>query len=116
MNESPLFSRAFDLAKETCRLVESFPRSRRAVLGRRLEEAAFDFHAAIAVAAGAKDPRPRLAAADEALVRHRFCLRLAGELGLLSEGRLMEIARVEAECGRLLGGWQRKLDATRPAR
>ena len=111
-HESPLFARVFDLARETLKLSESFPRSRRAVLGRRMEEAAFDLHAALANAAKAgAAARPLLAQADAALTRYRFCLRLACDLELLSEGRLEEIARLVAEVGRLLGGWQRKLTA-----
>ena len=81
MNESPLFARAYDLAKVTMQLVESFPRSRRAVLGRRLEEASMDFHARILAAA--KGAPGALAEADAALGRHQFALRLANDLGLL---------------------------------
>lgn len=57
------------------------PRSRRAVLGRRLEDAAFDFHEAITAAAKSRDPRPALAQADLALNRWRLCLRLAVRAG-----------------------------------
>ena len=112
-NESPIFARAYDLARETCRLSESFPRSRRAVLGRRFEEAAFDVHEALVAAAKKERPATYLIEADAALARYRFCLRLAQELGLLSVGRLEEIGRIVAEVGRLLGGWQRKLKDAR---
>jgi hypothetical protein len=111
--ESPIFARTYDLARETCKLVEAFPRSRRAVLGRRLEEASFDLHEALAAAAKSPSPAPLLLTADVALTRYRFCLRLAQELGLLSPGRLEEIGRIVAEVGRLLGGWQRKLGSAR---
>ena len=43
------------------------PRSGRGVLGRRMEEAAFDFHEPITSATKARDPRPLLAQADIAL-------------------------------------------------
>jgi hypothetical protein len=111
--ESPIFSRAYDLARETCKLTESFPRSRRAVLGRRLEEAAFDLHAALAGAASIGAPGEHLREADAALTRYRFCLRLACDLQLLSAGRTEEVGRIVSEIGRLLGGWQRKLASAR---
>ena len=109
MNESPLFARAYDLVKESCIQSERMPRSRRAVLGRRMEDSAFDFHQALLEASQARDPRPVLLRADAALARWRLCLRLATDLGLFSEGRMEELMKLVAENGRLLGGWQRKL-------
>ena len=109
MDDSPLFARAYDLLRESCLQSERMPRSRRAVLGRRMEEAAFDFHAAITSATKVRDPRPLLAQADVALSRWRICLRLCADLSLFSEGRLDELMKLVAENGRLLGGWQRKL-------
>jgi hypothetical protein len=107
--ESPLFARAYDLVRESCVQSERLPRARRAVLGRRMEEAAFDFHEALTDASKARDPRALLTRADAALVRWRLCLRLCVDLKLLSEGRMEELMRLVAENGRLLGGWQRKL-------
>ena len=117
LKESPLFARAYDLVRESCVQSERFPRARRAVLGRRMEDAAFDFHGAITDASKARDPRPWLVSADAALVRWRLCLRLCVDLKLLSEGRMTELMLLVAEVGRLLGGWQRKLStqAQRPA-
>ena len=118
LRESPLFARAYDLVKESCLQSERFPRARRAVLGRRMEEAAFAFHDALVEASKARDPRPLLVRADAALVRWRLCLRLCVDLKLLSDGRMEELMRLAAENGRLLGGWLRKLgpQPERPAR
>jgi hypothetical protein len=113
LRESPLFARAYDLLRETLADSERMPRSRRAVLGRRMEDAAFGFHEALLDAAKARDGRPFLAAADVALARYRVCLRLAVDLGLFTEGRMTVLMQLVAECGRLLGGWQKKL-STRP--
>ena len=109
MDDSPLFARAYDLLRESCIQSERMPRSRRAVLGRRMEDAAFDFHAAIVSATKSRDPRPLLVQADAALQRWRICLRLGTDLALFSEGRMEELMKLVAEVGRLLGGWQRKL-------
>ena len=64
MDESPLFARAYDLVRESCVQSERMPRSRRAVLGRRMEDAAFLFHDSVSAAVRAKDPRPLLVEAD----------------------------------------------------
>jgi len=109
MNESPLFSRAYDLLREACKQSERMPRSRRAVLGRRMEEAAFDVHEAITGATQAKDPLESLRVADLALARWRICLRLGVDLALFTEGRATELMTLTAEAGRLLGGWRKKL-------
>ena len=104
--ESPIFARAYDLALETCKLVERFPRSKRAVLGRRLEEAALQFQAQLATAV--LNSPEALKQADLALAEHKFALRLAHGLGLMSAGYYGEISKLSAECGRLLGGWKKK--------
>lgn len=106
---SPLFARAFDFARETLSVAERFPRHRRAVLGRRLEEACLDFHEAIVRAARTSrlsdsSFTAAVEAADDALATHGFALRLAVEHHLLTPGRYGEVSRLAAECGRLLGG------------
>jgi hypothetical protein len=118
--DSPAFARAFDLARHALLLVERFPRHRRAVLGRRLEEQALTLHEALARAArrqltGDVDGALRaLDEADVALVTFGFALRLAGDLGLVSVGETGVFADRLAELGRLVGGWSRKLRSSPP--
>lgn len=113
--DSPAFARAFDLARHALQLVERFPRHRRAVLGRRLEEQALAVHDGLARAArrqASGDRAGALAAlddADVALLAVGFALRLAADVGLLSVGELGVFAEQLAELGRLVGGWSRKL-------
>jgi hypothetical protein len=117
--DSPAFARAFDLARHTLQLVERFPRHRRAVLGRRFEEQALALHEALARAArrqASGDAGGTLAAlddADVALVTFGFALRLAGDVQLISVGELGIFAERVAELGRLVGGWARKVRASR---
>lgn len=106
-HQSPIFSRAFDLTVATGKLVERFPRSRRAVLGRRLEEKALDFHQTLSMAAKMNDIS-HLKKADMELAEYNFALRVAQALGLMSIGLYGEISQISAECGRLLGGWIKK--------
>jgi hypothetical protein len=113
--DSPAFARAFDLAKRSVLLVERFPRHRRAVLGRRLEEQSLAVHEALSRAARAGSRGDRntalvaLGDADVALMTWAFALRLCGDCGLVSIGELGELAKLQTELGRLIGGWSRKL-------
>ena len=51
----------------------------------------------------------QLQAADEAVVRLRERLRLAGALGLLSPGALRQLTGQLSAIGRMIGGWRRRL-------
>ena len=123
MQQSPLFARADDLARETLKVVEAFPRHRRAVLGRQLEESVFAFHAAVMDAAraarkGGAGPvvaRAALDTADGALATHAFALRLSMDSNVLSAGRYGEVSRLAGECGKLVGGFARSLPVSSPA-
>jgi hypothetical protein len=115
MIDSPAFARAWDLAKRSVLLVERFPRQRRAVLGRRLEEQSLTLHEALSRAARASSGGDRQAAlqaltdADVALMAWGFALRLSADCGLVSVGEQGELARLQTELGRLIGGWAKKL-------
>jgi len=123
MQQSPLFARAYDLAKETLKVVEAFPRHRRAVLGRQLEESVFTLHASVSEAAraarkggaGPAAARTALSEADGALAAHAFALRLAVDSQLLTVGRYGDVSRLAVECGKLVGGFARSLPTGDPA-
>ena len=110
MKESPLFARTHDLLLWLVRRTESFPRSQRFVLTRRLQDAAFDFQERIVEAAlgPGQDLEGCLCRADVDLARLRFYLRLCHELAWLSTGQYAHVSRMVAEVGRLLGGWRKK--------
>jgi hypothetical protein len=114
MKESPLFARTHDMVLWLLQRSESFPRSQRFVLTKRLQDAALDFQERILEAplGGARGRTQRLGEADLQLGKLRFYLRLCHELGWLSTGQYGHVSRMVAEVGRLLGGW---LKATRRA-
>ena len=53
---------------------------------------------------------PLLRQADEAVVRLRMRLRLAIEAGSLSSGAFRKLSGQLLAIGRMLGGWQRRLE------
>jgi hypothetical protein len=89
---------------------ESFPRSQRFVLTRRVQDTALDFQEKLieAVLGGKQDLTSYLREADIELGKLRFYLRLCHELTWLSPGQYAHVSRQVAEVGRLLGGWQKK--------
>ena len=109
MKQSPLFARTHDLVLWLLQRSESFPRSQRFVLTRRLQDAALDFQERILEASlgGARGRPGRLVEADLQLGKLRFYLRLCHEMGWFSTGQYGHVSRMVAEVGRLLGGWMK---------
>jgi four helix bundle protein len=110
MKQSPIFARTHDLVLWLLQRSESFPRSQRFVLTKRLQDAALDFQEMLVEAAlgQEQDLQHRLRQADVELGKLRFYLRLCHELTWLSPGQYGHVSRMVAEVGRLLGGWQKK--------
>lgn len=110
MKQSPIFARTHDLVLWLLQRSESFPRSQRFVLTKRLQDAVLDFQETLVEAALGReqDLMDRLRRADVELGKLRFYLRLCHELAWLSPGQYGHVSRMVAEVGRLLGGWQKK--------
>ncbi|MCB9136980.1 MAG: four helix bundle protein [Caldilineaceae bacterium] len=108
--ESPLFAKTFDLVVYLFRVTDDFPRSRRAVLGRRIQESSLRLLDLLLEARkGPTDQRAGLLAeADLELDRLRYSVRLCQEIDLLSRKQGVHAAALLGECGRLLGAWVKR--------
>ena len=105
--EMVIFSKTFDLLTWLLPATNHFPRAHRHSFTQRLLDAAFDLRERLEEAnirRGAAR-RERLTQADEALARLRVYLRLAHQWGWLGDGQYRHVAGMQAEVGRLLGGW-----------
>jgi hypothetical protein len=93
----------------TCsiRPTESFPRSQRFVVTKRLQDAALDFQEYLIEANRQRGLArlERLRLADAALDKVRLYLRLAVRWEWLSEGQYQHVSAMVKELGELLGGW-----------
>ena len=107
--EMPIFTRSFDLMKWVLQVTQHFPRVHRHTFTHRLLAATFDLRERLEEAnirrGGPR--RQRLLAADEALARLRVYLRMAHQMGWLSDGQYGHMSSMTTEVGRLLGGWQK---------
>jgi len=110
MNESPIFVKTFDCLKWVLARTESFPKSQRFLLAKRINDAMFDFYELLGKAAIIKDRQQaqRLDEADACLTRVTHYLRLAMELKYLSFQQYGHAAMLLQEIGRLLGSWIKK--------
>jgi len=108
--ESPLFTKTYDLLAYLLATSEKFPRNQRVVLGRRMQEIAFGFIDLLLRArkCESEERLPLLRQADVELDRLRYTIRLCQELGLLSQGQYQHAAGLLVETGRLLGTWLKR--------
>jgi len=107
MQESPLFTKTYDLLLWIIPAVQKFPRQHRFGLAERIQDLVLDFQDAIVAAGKSKgsDRRDWLSKADIQLEQLRGWLRLSLDLRLLSVGQYEHGARMLVEVGRLLGAW-----------
>lgn len=106
--ESPIFTRLYDLILWLLNHTESFPKSERFRLAKRMDEAALDLYEQLSRAVRCPAPRQELLEADRQLAMLRFYLRVSHARQLTSPAQYEHAAGLLAEIGRLLGGWLKK--------
>ncbi len=109
-----LFEKWMDTTKWLFQRTERFPKRLRHSLTDRIDLLSLGILEDVTGAAYRKDPRPDLAQANDKLNRLRVVLRLAHEMAVLPHDHYREGAQRLAEAGRLLGGWIRSGQGTRP--
>jgi len=111
MQESPIFTRTYDLLRWLIPATVKFPRQQRFVLAEALQRTALRFQERLIEAARAGDPLPALHQADTDLTKLRLYLRLCRDLAVISPGQYAHVVRMVEEIGRLLGGWLKSVKA-----
>ncbi len=112
MQQSPIFSKTYDLLTWLIPATTKFPREQRFVLAKFIQETALRFQEDL-IEAGLGKGRKRnsaLARADVNLTKLRFYLRLSRDLRLITPRQYQHVANVVTEIGRLLGGWRGTLN------
>lgn len=108
MQESPIFSRTYDLVLWLLPQVAKFPRVHRFGLGERVVRQALDFQETLVRAGLSKKERIRfLDEADVQLAILRQNLRLCKDLEMMKLNQYEHVSKMLSEIGRLLGGWKK---------
>ena len=113
--ESPIFTKAYDLLLWLSGRASHFPKDQRFRLAQRIEDAAFGFHEQLIRATKVKSPKNKLRLlyeADVQLDKLRFYVRMAMDLKLINPRQYEHFARLVVEVGKLLGGWIKKVQST----
>lgn len=110
MQQSPIFSKTYDLLAWLIPATTKFPREHRFGLARHVQEAALQFQEQLIEAAVGSRPKQKdaLLEADVSLTKLRFYLRLCQDLQLMTPRQYQHVSGMVVEVGRLLGGWQKK--------
>jgi cytosine/adenosine deaminase-related metal-dependent hydrolase len=109
MQESPIFTKTYDLLLWLMQATTKFPREQRFVMAKTVQETALRFQELL-IEAGVGRGRTRsraLARADVELTKLRFYLRLCKDMKLLKLNQYRHAAEMVSEVGRLLGGWRK---------
>lgn len=114
MQQSPIFTKTYDLLVWLVPATTKFPREHRFVLAKAVQETALRFHERL-IEAGLTQDKARqraLAQADVDLTKLRFYLRLCQDLSLITPRQYRHAAEMVTEVGRLLGGWRQSIHRT----
>ncbi len=102
-----VITKMYDLVRELTMRVRKFPRDFRFVLGDRILRGAYDILDLLIEAKYDRQRHGLLTRANVRLEQVRFQVRLAFDEKLLAIGGYEQVARMQNEVGRLLGGWLR---------
>jgi len=111
-----IFVKVYDLLRWLLPKSEQFPKPYRNTVTQRLMDSALDLQEALS-AAQSKRGQQRLTAlrqGDTCLARLRLYLRLVHQWQWINHGQYQHVSEMEAEIGRLLGGWLRQ-EQTKPS-
>lgn len=108
MEESPIFTKTYDLLLWLIPATQKFPKDQRFVLAKRIQDTVFEFQE-ILVAAGMNIEKARnLQMADVRLRQLQVYLRLSLNMKFITIKQYEHVSRMTVEIGKILGGWRKK--------
>ena len=113
MKESPIFIKCYEMMVWLLERTAKFPKNQRFLLAKRMENAALDIFEKLNQAALSKGRESLLplSEADVSLANLKLYNRLAKDLQLLAFNQYEYLAGLLDEVGRLLGGWQKRVQS-----
>lgn len=104
---APVLHDAYDLVLGLYRVVPTFPKAQRFVLGQRIEQVSLDVLFHLLAATDARERHDALLRASQALDQLRLLLRLAFDLRFIATERHEALTTSMNTVGRQIGGWQK---------
>ena len=103
----PAVQKAYDLNRWLVPCVGRMLRTHKFTLGDRLQTTALDLCLALVEASHARAKDRPLHRAARLLDQLRLLLRLARDVGVITNRQLEYVSELNEELGRMIGGWQR---------
>jgi len=111
MQESPIYTRTYDMLLWLLPTVQKYPRTYRFTLAERIQNQALDFQEHLTLAGKRNGParRTALEQADVSLAQLRVWMRFSRDLQLITIPQYEHSARLLTEVGSLLGAWLKQV-------
>lgn len=108
VSEYPIYPKTYDLVHWLMQCTQSFPKSQRFVMAKRVQDTVLDFYELLIEArkVNLRQRRQVLLQADVKLETLRLTLRLCREMNLITPNQYKHVSLLVAEVGRLLGNWR----------
>ena len=108
MQESPIFTKTYDLLLWLLPTTQKFPKDQRFVLVKRIQDALFNFQEALIAAGMDIEKKQNLQQADVLLKQLQVYIRLSHDMKYITIKQYEHVSRMIVEIGRILGGWRKK--------
>jgi len=108
MEESPIFTKTYDLLLWLIPATLKFPKDQRFVLAKRIQDTVFDFQETLVAAGMNIEKAHNLQIADVRLRQLQVYIRLSLDMKFITIKQYEHVSRMTVEIGKILGGWRKK--------
>lgn len=111
VSDLAIWQKIVDMTAYVIPVCNKFPKNQRFVLGQQIQNKLLQLATTTIEANKARNKTQLLDKLDTELDQLRFLVRVAATLKLMPGQQYENIAKMTAEVGRMLGGWQRRFRA-----
>jgi len=108
MEESPIFTKTYDMLLWLIPATQKFPKDQRFLLAKRIQDKAFEFQEEIIAAGMGIEKARHLQEADIRLRQLQVYIRMSMNLKFITLKQYEHVSLMTVEIGKILGGWRKK--------
>jgi len=108
MEESPIFTKTYDMLLWLIPATQKFPKDQRFLLAKRIQDKAFEFQEEIIAAGLGIEKARHLQEADIRLRQLQVYIRMSMNLKFITLKQYEHVSLMTVEIGKILGGWRKK--------